>query len=108
LARNCGVAELEAELGTLKVYQQHPFSWYGDDDDDDNRNDSGNVRPYAVSEVDADDDEHFSLSWKQWTKLRTHAGPPSCAGCGNNMSIFTYYNRTSVNVESILRSLHMI
>ena len=90
-------------LESLK-YRSIAFSWNDDDEEDD---DNCNV-PYAVSEVDVDDAEHFSLSWKQWTKLRMHAGPPSCAGCGNNMSIFTFYNRTTVNVEPILVSFDIV
>lgn len=107
LARNCGVAELEEKFGKLKAYE-YPF-WYQNHEAhvDDNPNEGENALPSAVEEIDADGDAHFSLSGEQWTKLRrTYGGPSSC--CENNMSIFTYYNRTSVDVKSILGSLHIV
>jgi hypothetical protein len=90
------VAELEEKFGKLKVYKGR--FWYNDND----------ARPHEVEEIDdADGDGHFLMSGEQWTKLRRTFGGP-CLCCENKMSVFTYYNRASVDVKSILDSLNII
>lgn len=100
LARNHGVAELEHQVGKLEAYVDDHDT---DDDGDENEggDDDGDC-PFEVAGVSADEAQHFVLSRNQWKQLCCEEG---CVGCPRHMSVFTYYNRDSVDVSSILNAM---
>jgi len=102
LARNHGVAELEQQVGKLEKYKN---DYVDEADDEDGYDSEEDDVPFQVQEVVADEAQHFVLSREQWKQLRFEE---SCTGgCTRYMSLFTYYNRDSVDVKSILKQLYI-
>lgn len=102
LARNRSVADLEKQVGKLQVYR-HPSD---ESEDDENNSWAGSWGdcPYEVQSVEADEAEHFELSRVQWKLLRNEEG---CVGCPLHLSVFTYDDKDSVDVKSVLDSIHI-
>lgn len=102
LARNHGVAEMERQVGKLEVYVNDD---HGSDDGYESEGGDEGDCPFEVVDVSADGAQHFVLSRNQWKQLRCEEG---CIGCPLYMSVFTYYNRDSVDVNSILNGIYIL
>lgn len=102
LPRKHSIAEIENRVGKLEAYGRASQDEDGNESEEESFVDEC---PYQVMEIYADEAQLFVLTQAQWKVLRNEVG---CIGCPLYMSVFTYHNKDSVDVKSILKSMDVI